>query len=391
MILYVLGLFPAPSETFVIRELDELARRGLSVRVLRLRIGRGPSAIPVVDPTPRELLMAVMRAPLKTARLLIDGIRVTRGHWKNIAYWLLALPKTVWAIQSAMSLGITRVHAHWAATPALVARCIAQNCGIPFSFTAHAYDLFTSQSLFGALYPHADAAITVSRHNLEFIRGRWTDDAARRVRVVYCGLPGRFRKAPAGVRTNEMPRRIYSACRFVETKGVDLLIRALPAVAEDFPDVRLILFGEGPLRGNLEALVRRLNILERVEFRGWTSESDMNAAYDGGGIWALPCREAANGDRDGIPVSLLEAMAKELTVVTTPISGIPEVVEHAKNGWLVEPESAAALSRAFSTLFGNPALCRALGEAAGRTIEMRFMIETTIGPLVEVLTRDASH
>lgn len=391
MILYVLGLYPAPSETFVIRELEELQRQNIDVSVLRLRAGdRRPSPVPILEPSTSECVMSMIRTPFKTLRLLVEGLCRTWRNWKNAAYWVWAVPKVLWAICRIPALRVRRVHAHWATLPSLAALIIARECGLPFSFTAHAYDLFTPQSLFGVLHPAADAVITVSNYNREWIRNTWKETAAGRVRVAYCGLPEIFRKGAPGGRRHEMSQHIYTACRFVETKGVDVLIRAFAEITGAFPAASLVLFGDGPLRKNLEALARRLGVFSRVEFRGWVTEAAMLESYDSGGVFALPCREAPNGDRDGIPVSLLEAMARELPVVTTPVSGIPEVVEHGIDGWLVEAESVSETAAALRKLLSDPALCRTLGTNAGKTIDSRFLIPTTIRPLAEVLTRDAA-
>lgn len=264
---------------------------------------------------------------------------------------------------------------------------LARECRTRFSFTAHAYDLFTPRSLFQRLYPHADAVVTVSAYNREWISRRWGDDAGRRTRVVYCGLPQKFR---AGIPARRSPaKNIFCACRLVPNKGVDLLIRALPETARAHPDVKLILFGAGPQRGKLEALACELEVSSRIDFRGWASEDVLIESYDAGGVWALPCRRMPDGDQDAIPVSLLEAMARQMPVVTTPIAGIPEIVRHKQNGWLVEPESVSGLAEALIALLSDPRLCETLGAEAGRTIDQRFLIQTTIQPLVEMFSADA--
>jgi colanic acid/amylovoran biosynthesis glycosyltransferase len=241
---------------------------------------------------------------------------------------------------------------------ALRHRHAAALAGIPFTVTAHAKDIYTDENAarLGERVAAAATVVTVSEHNRTHLSSVLPTS---RVVVVRNGVPF----AAAAMPRSDGP--ILCVARLVEKKGIDLLLEAVAALAPDRPGLRLEIIGGGPLDGGLQALAQRLGIGERVDFRGPQSPVEVESAYERCAMVVLPCRIGTDGDRDGLPTVLAEALARGLPVVTTDVVGIGELVEHRKTGLLVPPEDPTTLASAIAELLDNPTLGRLLG-AAGR-------------------------
>jgi glycosyltransferase involved in cell wall biosynthesis len=162
---------------------------------------------------------------------------------------------------------------------------------------------------------------------------------------------------------------VLAVARLVPKKGVDLLVRACAVAAANGDAFSVNVLGEGPLLPELRALAAALGVEDRVVFRGACSPDEVGEAYAHCSAVAVPCRIATDGDRDGLPVVLIEAMGRGLPVVSTSIIGIPELVRDGENGLLVPPDDPDALAEALSRLRRDRALADRLGRQAARTIE----------------------
>jgi glycosyltransferase involved in cell wall biosynthesis len=162
---------------------------------------------------------------------------------------------------------------------------------------------------------------------------------------------------------------VLSVGRLVQKKGFPDLLEALAVLKGRAVGFRALVIGEGPQRTALEQQVKRLGLDDLVTLPGAVSQETLVAIYKQADVFALPCRVLDDGDRDGLPNVLLEAMATGLPVVSTPISGIPEVIHNGEDGLLVGERDVAALAGALELLLGDAELRRRLGENARRTIE----------------------
>jgi glycosyltransferase involved in cell wall biosynthesis len=299
---------------------------------------------------PRRAVPALARA----ARLAALDRRV--GHLKRFgeAAWLA----------SRIPPDADHIHAHFAHAPASVALLLARLAGRPFSFTAHAQDVYalTTAAALRAKVGEAAFAVTVSEATRRDVAGAVRPADAAKVVVVRNGMD-RQRFAPRAAEPAGPPT-VLCVGRLVEKKGIDTLLAACGRLADEGVELRLELVGDGPMRHALAARARELGIGERVRFRGDLDEDAVLEAYRRAAVLALACRRAADGDRDGLPVVLVEAMACGLPVVTTPISGIPEVVRDGESGLLVDPDDPPALARAIGRVLRDGALRRHLGEGA---------------------------
>ena len=325
-LLYVLDRFPVLSETFVVREVRGLLAAGDDVVVYARRGGE-----PGVADDLRELVVRPRRA-------LARGALRVAGE----AAWL------------AKAVRADRAHAHFAFGSASVALLYGRLTGVPASFTAHAHDLYggVGDRALRRNVALAAWAAAPSEHGARSLRDRAAPRDRHKVVVQRNGVD----RDAVEAGPPDMPPRVIGIGRLVEKKGFDVLVRAAAGLDANV-DVEIV--GNGPQRARLEALAGG-----RVRFSGALSHDEALARLRGASAFVLPCRELASGDRDGLPVALVEAMSAGVPVVTTPVGGIPELVRNGETGVLVAPDDDAALAAAITHMLADPGDLAAAGRAA---------------------------
>jgi glycosyltransferase involved in cell wall biosynthesis len=254
--------------------------------------------------------------------------------------------------------------------------------GIPFSFTAHAKDLYlTEGEILRDKMREAEFVLTCTSYNkryLDELGGTLT-----RVHLIYHGLDlSRFERTgndqivplAAWSESGRLPL-VLSVGRLVDKKGFDTLIRACALLRDQNLRFRCLIYGDGPKRDELEALIRSLGLEGVVEMPGALLQDDLIEVYRQAAVFALPCQVLENGDRDGLPNVLVEAMAMEVPVVSTDVSGVPELVESGVNGFLVPPRSPQPLAERLRDLLDDPALRRRFAEAGRRKVMGEFSLQ----------------
>lgn len=339
MILHVVRYFPTATETFVHDEVAGLRERGLEVEIAAFD-AREDVGVPAPAP--------VWAQPHRWGWL--SALPGLVAEWLRAPGW--ASPRVLWLAALLRRRGVRRVHVHFAGEAASWAAAAAARVGVPWSVTVHAADLYKPLPGLGALLRGAAAVATVSEANRRELRERHGVDAT----VLRCGvdLPPAPRPAlPAGA-------PLLTVARAVPKKGLDVLVAALRLLRERgaaLPPVLAYSDAAG---------------LDGVEVRPLAPHPEVLAAIRGARLFVLPCRVAPDGDRDGIPVVLLEALAAGVPVVTTPVSGIPEVVDEAV-GWLVPPDAPEALAAAIAEALSDPEEARRRGaRGPARLVERGF-------------------
>jgi colanic acid/amylovoran biosynthesis glycosyltransferase len=383
---YVVKRYPRYSETFVVREILAHEAAGLPITIFSLR--------PPNDTHFQELIARV-RAPVH----YLPSERLRAGDFWHVFEEASAEVPELWqALEAAQGedvrdiyqavvlarevrlRAIHQLHAHFASGPTTVARLAARFAGIPYSFTAHAKDIFHAsvrpEDLRRKL-TEAAAVITVSEYNLAYLR-RTYGGAAARVQRIYNGLDlEQFRyEAPW-----ERPAQIVAVGRLVEKKGFADLIEACALLAGRGRDFRCQIVGTGSLESHLRARIGQLGLQAKVELAGPRSESEVMKLIQRAAVLTLPCVIGMDGDRDGLPTVLLEAMALGTPCVSTDVTGIPEVVRDGETGLMVPQHEPAALAEAIEGLLGNSRLRVQLAGQARRLIEAEFDLRRNVARL----------
>jgi len=258
--------------------------------------------------------------------------------------------------------------------------------GIPYSFTAHAKDIYvkTSPALLRDEAQAAQAVVTCTEYNRRYMSAQIGAAGVEKLHCIYHGLDLSEFAFSRPRALDSKPPLILSVARLVEKKGLSDLIFAADTLRRRDRNFRVEIVGDGPLRQSLEAQVQRMGLDDRVSFLGALPHDELRRIYQRACVFALPCVVAADGDRDGIPNVLLEAMASGVPVVSTPVSGIPEVVNSEAEGLLVPPGSPARLADAVDRLLNSPELREKLALAARAKIETSFSIERNSAQLLSL-------
>jgi glycosyltransferase involved in cell wall biosynthesis len=290
--------------------------------------------------------------------------------------------------QLLVSRDVEHVHAHFAHVPAAIAMYAAMLAGIPFSFTAHANDLFERGTALREKVARSAFTAAISDYNRRFLIDAGCP--ADRIHVVHCGLDVEEYEYRGRSPENGLAM-LFSVGRFVPKKGFDVLLDALSRLKLKNLPFRCVIVGTGPLYDEMRTKAQSSGLLECLELPGAMPQECVKDMLVSADVFVLPCVVAKSGDRDGIPVALMEAMALGVPVVSTAISGIPELVVNAENGLLVAPNDHVALSQALEQLVQNPAYGATLAKHARETIEEQFNLETIAANLESLFDRSVSR
>ena len=178
--------------------------------------------------------------------------------------------------------------------------------------------------------------------------------------------------------------RLLQACRLIEKKGLELTLRAFASFSKRYPNANLTIAGDGPLRGSLEKLAAELRLDGRIKFTGFVAQSTLLTLYQSSHLFLHPSEQTPDGNREGVPNSLLEAMATGLPCITTRHGGIPEAVTHLESGILVQESDLAGIENWLNRLATDDRLRDSLGRRAAQTIKEKFNLTTQIEKLEEI-------
>jgi glycosyltransferase involved in cell wall biosynthesis len=352
--------FPALSETFVTSELHALRAQNRAVRVEAGRHAEVPNdaAAEGIDADylsddalgerVRALAWLAARHPLRSMRDLTE-----RRRWRR-EEGVRRLRTLAPAARRAHTSGATHLHAHFAGPAALDAMRIGALLGLPYSVMTHGYDVFALPRNLREKHERAGFAVTACDYSARYLREQYGVAAETLVVGVDPDAFERSAPYPGG-------RTVVAVGRLVPKKGFEFLIEAAALAPLD----RVLIAGDGPLRGELRALAERLGVADRVELLGPQTPDEIRELLDRADVLAAPCVVAPDGDRDTMPVVVKEALAMEVPVVASDEVGLPEVVR-PEWGRLVRPGDAAALAAALDELLSLPAGDRAAMGRAGR-------------------------
>lgn len=377
----VVNGFPRLSETFVLHELLELERQGLRLHVVALRRPEEvveQEALVRLDAEVEYLSDIADAAPKLAVRLAHAALLLRRPRtYLNGLAEVIASPdfsrrdlrRGLVLAHRIVRLGAPPMYVHFAHRPATVGRFAALLAGVPYGLSAHAKDIWlTPPRELARKVRNAEVVLTCTsdgRRHLAELSGGETP-----VVLAYHGVETTGRRRQPTV-PGQTPV-VLTVGRLVEKKGHETLVRAAALLRDRGSEFQLRIVGEGVEWARLQRLVRELGVEDRVVFTGPLSEAEVSLEYERAQVFALACRELENGDRDGIPNVVLEAMAHGLPVVSTTCPGIVEAVVHEQSALLVEPGDEAALADQLERLLRESELREQIGQAGLVRVRERF-------------------
>jgi colanic acid/amylovoran biosynthesis glycosyltransferase len=376
---YLFERFPSFTQTFCYREIVELRRQGVSPAIFS---ARRPVGEPAQDweatvvagvtylPGDEQLVTEIDRAVRKG--------KLPQSVGREIAAWgrktdFLRLYQAAFLGPRLQALGVRHLHAHFAGLAARTAFWIERFFGIGFSFTAHANDIFAPKPFeisLGKLIGAARAVVAVSDFGLRFLQAKYPEQAAK-IHRVYNGIElDRFQSADL----TGTPPAIISIGRLIEKKGFPDLIEACRLLHERGLAIRAEIIGEGPLEKPLREQIAAAGLTNVIALAGPLPQREVIEQLARATVFALPCVAEAAGGMDNLPTVIMEAMAAGLPVVSTPLGGVPEMVQDGITGFLVPERQPGALADALDRLLSDRRLALSLGKA-GRERAQFFAIE----------------
>lgn len=404
-IAYIAAKFPLRSETFVYREVRALRAAGWGVHTISLNNPNEPGLPEFADlengtlyaygrgkrATVKAAIVESLAHPIRSTGTMFTAMRDALFPGEP----LQAKSRAKLVAQAVAALGIARrlrgagvkhIHCHFAHAPTTVGMYVARQLGVPFSFTGHANDLFQRRALLARKLERAAFTACIS----EWHRDLYRDVCPQRIdrfAVIRCGVdldtwtakPDACREIPPSE-----PLRVLTVCRLVQKKGVDTLIRALAQIGRPW---HLTVAGDGPEELPLKKLVADLGCADSVTWLGAVRNDAVMKLLSEADVFALACHEDRSGDRDGIPVVLIEAMACGVPVISGDLPAIRELVQHERTGLLVDANRTEALTGELRRMAADAALRKTLAKQARQHVQGEFSGKSNIDRLVSHFTQ----
>jgi colanic acid/amylovoran biosynthesis glycosyltransferase len=392
-ILYILAQYPNPSETFIAREIRALACSA-QIIIYALRRGRGaPAELPIFyrqEWTLRCVALATLARTFRKPAATLRALKAALIYWRRPVYalkvlrnLLCAMPLLDWIEHN----GVDRVHAHFADVPTDIAIFIGKLTGCRVSFSAHARDVFRRPAGIAMKCHFADAVFACSQqaatllaqssgaltihaihHGLDFDEPLW-DAIHERRRVL------RSHQSDAG------PARLLAVGRFVEKKGFKVLIEALELLKQRHVDFECRIIGGGTEWQGLSAQIDERGMSRQVQLHDFKPQAALADDFSECDLLVHPSLIAGDGDQDGIPNVIVEALASGVPVVSTNLPQVREVIEHGRTGWLAVPADAQSLADTIAEALAHGGALRQMAEEGRRQARLRFDVSRNVAKI----------
>jgi glycosyltransferase involved in cell wall biosynthesis len=413
-----LNYFPALSERFIVNEVAGLLERGLELvpyALSRPPEGRENREVPELAGRTNYILASLrpgsvisahagclLRHPVRYLKALsfarrhrTRGISLLRSLWRAarkkelskaqrqnvLLNFLLIVP----VARRMRHEEFTLIHAQYADSASSLALLAAMILDLPFSFTAHAYDIFTPQVIFAEKLKRSRFIVTCTRYNRDYLQENYGELVGDKIFVNYHGLD-LTALHPGGKKKPELPV-ILSVGRLVAKKGFGVLLHACRILRDRGVDFKCRIIGDGPERPRLEMFIRLNHLLDQIEITGYMPASEVIDAYRGARLFVLPCVVEEDGNRDGIPNVIAEAMAMEIPVISTTISGIPELIEDGVSGLLLQESEPEVLADMIVEVLNSPQMEKRLSKAGRARVAEIFDSRRNLDELAEFFRR----
>ncbi len=398
-IVYIIGTYPLLTTTFIDREIMRLQDWGIDLDIVSIR--RPPKDIPLSDFQHQLEQRVRYLLPIKILTLFFSQVYFAfskpKRYFGSLAYLLSRPHPTMMArVRSLLHFGegvyfayflrgqeIYEIHAHFldrAATLALVAKRLLD---IPFSISIHAgADIYVSPVLIREKILEARAAVTCTKYNKKHLESMIGSTLSQKITFIPHGLDASTYKSTNSQQEKQV---ILSVGQLKMRKGFLQLVEVCKTLRDQNYDVRCEIIGEGPLRRALQDKISEYHLEEEVILHGALPHEKVLEKYRTAILFVMPCIQTEEGDVDGIPNVLLEAMAMKIPVISTRVSAIPELIVDQKNGILVNPDDHDELFGAITNLLKSPGKRVGLGEGGRQTVVSEFDIEKNIDHFIHTL------
>jgi colanic acid/amylovoran biosynthesis glycosyltransferase len=392
---YVMSRFPKLSETFVLGEILAVEAQGVEVELYPLLRARED----VVHPEARPLAARARYQPFLSFAIVGSQLHflrsrpraylgalagLLRGTWGSLNYLVGGLgifPKVVHAARAMEARGVEHVHCHFSNHPAAAGYVVHRLTGIPYSFTAHGFDLHVDRHMLCEKVEEAAFVVPVSQYNRELIEAECGARAGAKLAVIHCGVDTDFFRPREGA-PPERPFAVLCVGTLHEVKGQRYLVEACRLLAEAGVDLTCTFVGDGPDRAALARRIQAAGLEGRIVLAGRRTRAELVEHLRAAHVLVAPSVPTSEGKREGIPVVLMEAMASGIPVVASGISGIPELVEEGVSGLLVPPRDPRAVADALGRLLDDAPLRQQLGAAGREKVVREFDSHTNAAELV---------
>lgn len=392
--LFVMGDFPAFSQTFILRELKEFEKRGIALRVIADR--EAPNID--LDPWLQELKgrTTYIRAAKSAGLGAIKGIL---APWKLLEAlrWALKLPHrsnfhrirfiTILLLAFDIAPWVKKhfnyIHSHFAAFQTELAMCLSHLTGVPWGATWHAYGIWKDKNLLPEKIADARVIMTCTQFNADHLK-KLAPSHTDKIHLVYHGLDFNQFAEPVPIPPGELPR-FTAVGRLIPKKGFKYLIDAVAILIKRQIPCHLTIVGDGDEHAALTRRIRQLGLARNVTMAGHCSNEEVMKCLVASRGLVAPSIVAPDGNIDGIPNVLLEAMMAGRPIIGTRMSGIPEVIFDGVNGYLVPSEDATALADAMQKICTDDALTQSMGAAGRRFVEKHFNVIRSVDEQIEIL------
>ena len=397
-IAYVTAQTPfGPGEAFILEEMLAVTELGVNLLI----IPRNPSK-EVFHKEGEKLLGNTVWLPLLDKRIFFNFLKalISKPHvwsiigtifhrsrtWKIAVKNLAILPKAVFVADSLRNEGVEHIHAHWGSTTATMAWIISELTGIPWSITLHRWDIKENNMLEEKIRS-AKFVRCISENGRDELFNTIGRKYENRVKVIHMGV--RIPDNRLEPKTHRDVLRIVTPANLLEVKGHKFLVEACSILIERGVDgFQCVFYGEGPLKGILADIVRDGNLAEHIKLPGVIPHNELIEMYENHeiDIVVLPSITTVNGEHEGIPVALMEAMAAGVPVISTTTGGIPELLDSGA-GILVPPEDSEALADAIQLLMEDSEMRSKVGAKGREKVEREFAISCVAKKLVSLFAQ----
>ncbi|MDZ7360046.1 MAG: glycosyltransferase [candidate division KSB1 bacterium] len=389
---YIMSRFPKISETFILYEILEQERLGHPVEVYPLLREHQPVTHPEAErlverahfhpfislPIIWANAYYMLRQPFAYLKTLFEVLSGTFGSLNFFAGALAYFPKSVRFAYEMHKQGIEHIHAHFCNHPAVAALIIHRLTGIPYSFTAHGSDLHKDKRMLDKKVAACAFAVTVSNFNKGEMLKACGERQRDKIHVIRCGIDPEVFLPAEEQKNGKTLFRIICVGSFEEVKGHKYLVEACRRLREAGIDFVCDLIGDGPVRGQVAKQIAELDLKDKVIIHGSLKRQSVAEMMRAADVKVLASVPTAEGKREGVPVVIMEAMATGLPVISTQLSGIPELVDDGRTGILVPPGDTQALFVALQKLYENPGLRQSLGRAGREKVLREFNLRLNV-------------